>query len=302
MTTQLTRHVIRRHVSGSPLVIGTAPLNIGTGGVLAGEQISDEVANILYIGLGNDGNGNATSIAAFAGSGAFVSNAKIGVASGVASLDATGKLPASQLTASIMGANVYAGVWNAATNTPTLVSGTGTKGAYYKVSVAGTTSIDGNANWSIGDMIIFDGATWDKLDGPAEAVISVAGRIGAIILSSTDISDWGTVTAAFASKVVVSNVSTSLTAVSSSLSANVAMDMNISASLNNVSSSLSTNVAMDLNISGSLNNMSSSLSNTAATQTNVSSSLSSFATTQSNLSASLSTLAIPPSVIDGGVI
>jgi hypothetical protein len=62
----------------------------------------------------------------------------------------------------------YLGAWDASTNTPTIVSGTGTIGSFYIVSVAGTTPIDGIASWQIGDWIIFAeaGATdvWQKID------------------------------------------------------------------------------------------------------------------------------------------
>ncbi len=78
------------------------------------------------------------------------------------------------------GAVVYQGTWNATTNTPALASGVGTKGFYYKVSVAGTTAIDGNNQWNAGDTIIFDGAAWDKIDGIANEVVSIAGLTGAI--------------------------------------------------------------------------------------------------------------------------
>ena len=54
----------------------------------------------------------------------------------------------------------YQGTWDAATNTPTIVSGVGTQGQYYVVSVAGNTNIDGISNWGVGDWIIFNGATW----------------------------------------------------------------------------------------------------------------------------------------------
>lgn len=63
------------------------------------------------------------------------------------------------------GAMTYQGAWNASTNTPTLASGVGTKGYYYVVSVAGTTSIDGVALWSVGDVIVFNGTVWEKIDG-----------------------------------------------------------------------------------------------------------------------------------------
>ena len=51
-----------------------------------------------------------------------------GVANGVATLDAGGTVPLSQIPASIQGTLSYQGTWNASTNTPTLASGVGTKG------------------------------------------------------------------------------------------------------------------------------------------------------------------------------
>ena len=122
----------------------------------------------------------------------FVAASTVGVASGVASLDGSGKIPTSQLPSSVLGANVYQGVWNASTNSPALASGTGTKGYWYKISVAGTTTLDGISSWSVGDQVIFDGSTWDKIDGNATEVLSVAGRTGVITLSSSDISGLGT--------------------------------------------------------------------------------------------------------------
>lgn len=117
-----------------------------------------------------------------------VDNAKLGAVNGVATLDSSGKLTTAQIPAALVGAVQYQGTWNASTNTPTLASGTGTKGYYYKVSVAGTTNIDGQANWAVGDMIIFNGTTWDAIDGATSEVSSVAGRIGAIVLAQADIS------------------------------------------------------------------------------------------------------------------
>ena len=51
-----------------------------------------------------------------------------GVPNGVATLDAGGKVPVSELPAAVLGALSYQGTWNASTNTPTLTSSTGTKG------------------------------------------------------------------------------------------------------------------------------------------------------------------------------
>jgi len=117
----------------------------------------------------------------------YLNTTQLGVASGVATLDAGGKIPTSQLPASVLGGLNYQGTWNAAANVPTLVSGVGTKGHYYKVSVAGTTTIDGYSNWGVGDWIVFDGTVWQDVDN-TESVTTVAGRTGAISLAVTDIS------------------------------------------------------------------------------------------------------------------
>lgn len=109
-----------------------------------------------------------------------------GATNGYASL-VGGTVPLSQIPASITGGVNYQGTWNASTNTPTLTSSTGTKGFLYKVSVAGTTTLDGLSQWNVGDEVVFDGTTWDKLDGLASEVITVAGRTGAVVLTTNDI-------------------------------------------------------------------------------------------------------------------
>lgn len=90
--------------------------------------------------------------------------------------------------AALTGGLIYKGLWNASTNSPTITSGVGTLGWFYKVSVAGTTSIDGISSWGVHDIILFDGTAWDKIDGQDTEVISVAGRTGAVVLASGDIS------------------------------------------------------------------------------------------------------------------
>jgi len=64
-----------------------------------------------------------------------------------------------------IGALVYRGTWNASTNNPTLASGIGTKGDYYVVNVAGNTNLDGETLWGVGDMAVFNGTVWQKVDG-----------------------------------------------------------------------------------------------------------------------------------------
>ena len=61
----------------------------------------------------------------------------VGAANGIATLDGDGKLPLEQLP---IEAIVFKGMWDASTNTPRLVDGTGTSGDYYIVSVGGTVT------------------------------------------------------------------------------------------------------------------------------------------------------------------
>lgn len=87
----------------------------------------------------------------------------------------------------------YLGTWNATTNTPTIVSGTGVGGDYYIVSVAGTTSIDGITDWEIGDWIIFNDetSTWQKIDN-SEALTTITDWTAATPYKANDVVKFGT--------------------------------------------------------------------------------------------------------------
>lgn len=78
----------------------------------------------------------------------------------------TNKLLDTQIPDSILGGVIYKGVWDASINTPTILTGSATssnKGYYYKTSVAGSTTVDGTSTWAIGDWIISNGTTWDRI-------------------------------------------------------------------------------------------------------------------------------------------
>jgi hypothetical protein len=81
----------------------------------------------------------------------------------------------------------FQGSWNASTNSPTLSSGTGTKGEFYIVSVAGTTSLDGITNWGIGDWALFNGTVWQRVEGGADGNFVNVTATGTIVstLSTT---------------------------------------------------------------------------------------------------------------------
>lgn len=85
-----------------------------------------------------------------------------------------------------VGAVTYKGTWDANTNTPTLVSSTGTQGDYYVVNVAGTTNLNGITDWEIGDWAIFNGSVWEKVDN-TDAVSSVNGQVGTVVLNAANV-------------------------------------------------------------------------------------------------------------------
>lgn len=117
-----------------------------------------------------------------------------GKALGVATLDATGTVPMSQLNISAL---IFKGAWNAATNTPALLDGTGIVGDFYKVSVPGTFNFgNGNYTFAVGDWVMFAAGVWQRI-GVHEAVMSVNGKLGAVVLNAADV---GAATAAQGAK------------------------------------------------------------------------------------------------------
>jgi hypothetical protein len=176
-----------------------------TGGTISGVTLP--ASNITgTLGVSNGGTG-ATTLTGYVygnGTGAMTAATTIpntsitglgtastkdaGVALGVATLDAGGKVPVSELPAAVLGALSYQGTWDASTNTPTLTSSVGTKGYYYVVSVAGNTNLNGITDWLVGDWAVFNGSVWQKVDN-TESVTSVNGQVGAVVLTTTNIAE-----------------------------------------------------------------------------------------------------------------
>lgn len=106
-----------------------------------------------------------------------------GIALGLATLGADGKVPSGQLSPGVVGQVEYQSGWNASTNSPALATGTAPKGHYYVVTTAGSTNLDGITDWKVGDWAIANGSIWEKVDN-TDAVASVAGLMGAISASA----------------------------------------------------------------------------------------------------------------------
>jgi hypothetical protein len=200
-------------------LVGTVPVaNGGTGaatltGYVKGNGTSNMTAsatipNTDVTGLGTMSTQNSNNISVTGGSMSgvtisdYVATATKGVANGVASLDGSGTVPVSQLPAAVLGALSYQGTWNASTNTPTLTSSVGTKGYYYVVSVAGSTNLDGITDWKVGDWAVYNGTAWQKIDN-TDAVTSVNGYTGTVVLTNTDISGFGTMSTQNANSVAI---------------------------------------------------------------------------------------------------
>jgi len=106
------------------------------------------------------------------GTSGVLSSVAFDVANGVPRLDVNGKILVSQLPNSVM---EYKGVWNAATNTPTLVNGTGNQGDVYLCNVAGTVDFGaGPIAFFVGDQVIYSGSIWQRASGATGSVTSVA--------------------------------------------------------------------------------------------------------------------------------
>jgi hypothetical protein len=174
-----------------------------TGGTISGVTLP--ASNITgTLGVPNGGTGASTLTGYVKGTGttamtaaATIPNTDItglgtastkdaGAANGVATLDAGGKVPVSELPAAVLGALSYQGTWDASTNTPTLTSSVGTKGYYYVVSVAGNTNLNGITDWLVGDWAVYNGTVWQKVDN-TETVTSVNGQTGAVVLTASSV-------------------------------------------------------------------------------------------------------------------
>jgi hypothetical protein len=78
---------------------------------------------------------------------------------------------------------IYQGTWDASGNSPSLTTVSTTPGDYYIVSVAGTFN---SVSYAVGDWIISDGYSWQKIPVANTSVTSFQGRKGIVTLTPTD--------------------------------------------------------------------------------------------------------------------
>lgn len=116
-----------------------------------------------------------------------IQSSEKGANNGVATLDAGGKVPVAQLPNSVM---EYKGVYNANTNSPSLADGSGNTGDVYRVSVAGSQDFgSGSIAFVVGDYVIYNGSVWEKAHSGADAVTSVNGFAGVVVLTTDNVAE-----------------------------------------------------------------------------------------------------------------
>jgi hypothetical protein len=82
---------------------------------------------------------------------------------------------------------VYAGTYNASTDTPDIVSLGGAPGTYYIVTTAGSQDLgSGSEAFSIGDWVIYDGSSWSRVPVGNNTVSSFNGRTGVVVPLAND--------------------------------------------------------------------------------------------------------------------
>ena len=115
---------------------------------------------------------------------AQVKRDEMGVPNGVPTLDENGRIPVEQIQERQLNNVKYIGLWSAASNEPLLENNTPERsGDYYVVNTAGEQL---GIQFNIGDWIINNGGTWQKVDN-TESVTSVNGKIGDVTVEISDI-------------------------------------------------------------------------------------------------------------------
>lgn len=140
------------------------------------DTLLDEKASVLMLMEESEARQDADAL--------LIPLAQKGANNGVATLDAGGKVPVSQLPNSVM---TYEGTWDASTNTPTLADGVGNAGMVYLVSVAGTQDLgSGPITFAVGDWVVYSGTIWEKSTN-SNIVMSVNGQTGVVVLTKADV-------------------------------------------------------------------------------------------------------------------
>ena len=130
----------------------------------SGQIASQNVASINSVGViaaGIEFSGDSTVQTT---AGIPLSAKAVSSATYVATLGVDGKLDASQIPASLSGAIVFKGGWDANANTPSLANGSGSDGWEYAITIQGTRSLGtqtGSVTYEPGGYVIYGNGIWN---------------------------------------------------------------------------------------------------------------------------------------------
>lgn len=170
-------------ISGASQYILPPATGVALGGVIASG------AGVAIDGSGNLSNTGVLSVNTHSGA-VTLTSTDVGIPTDLLS-GTGGTLSSKYVPASLLGAVSYQGTWNAATNTPQILTGSASssnKGFYHAVSVAGATTVDGTSAWNVGDWIISDGTIWARLQ-VSQTISTVNGMTGEVVVYASDNSD-----------------------------------------------------------------------------------------------------------------
>jgi hypothetical protein len=111
---------------------------------------------------------------------------QLGVANGVATLDASGIIYENQLPIAVRESLHYIGAWNASSGSPP--SASPNNGEFWIVNTNGSYSLGGIDDWKATDWACYINATWRKIDN-TDKITSVNGYEGIVELDTDDIDE-----------------------------------------------------------------------------------------------------------------
>jgi len=180
--TAITNNSKKVSDTGTPAILSNGATPTLNSGISAAE-----VRSLIGAGTSSSAGvtrvrGTANRISVTSGTDPIV-NAITGTVTSSSTNLATGAQIQTAINSAVTGVLKYKGTWDAAANSPALVSAKGTVGEYYIVSKAGSTNLDGITDWAVGDWAVFsDQATdaWQKIDNTQVGNVTGSGSSGRV--------------------------------------------------------------------------------------------------------------------------